>query len=80
MFYENLMNINSYRHQIVSTSALATICVLSGFGCSITNNPSSEDPQKIIQKSEAVRIKIAQQAKEIDRKTPQEDPAKVKKQ
>jgi hypothetical protein len=74
------MSINSYRHQIVSTSALATICVLSGFGCSITNNPSSEDPQKIIQKSEAVRTNIAQQAKDIERNKPHEDSGKVKKQ
>jgi hypothetical protein len=74
------MNINSYRHQIVSTSALATICVLIAFGCSKTNNPSLEDPQKMIQKSEADRTNIAQQANEIDRQTPHEVPAKVKKQ
>ena len=79
MFYENLMNINSYRHQIVLTSALTTICVFSAFGCSKTNNPSLEDPQKIIQKSEAVRTNVSEQAKEIDRKTPHEDPGKVKK-
>jgi hypothetical protein len=55
------------------------ICVFGAFGCSKTNNPSSEDPQKIIQKSEAVRTNVSEQAKEIDRKTPHEDPGKVKK-
>ena len=74
------MDINSYRHQIVSTSALASICVFSAFGCSKTNNPSLEDPQKIIQKSEALRTNIAQQANDIARKTPHENPGKVKKQ
>jgi len=73
------VNINSYRHQIVLTSALTMICVFGAFGCSKTNNPSSEDPQKIIQKSEAVRTNVSEQAKEIDRKTPHEDPGKVKK-
>ena len=73
------MNINSYRHQIISTSALATICVFSVFGCRGTNKAQPDNPQKIIQKSEAVRNNISEQAKEIDRKTPHEDPGKVKK-